>query len=112
MRLMKLSSISVIACAVMIGGVASHAIGATMVVLSDDFTGSNGNLVGTSTDTGGGSWSQTSKIATSPIQGFGNQVAMGNTGQDVFAAFTQSIADQTGLQLHTSMDINVSAAQG
>src|SRR4051794_20715877 len=84
---------------------------AATIVLSDTFTKPDGNLVGTTPDVGTGTWNQTSTTATNPIQISGNQVAMGTSGQDVYAAFTTPLANVPGSSIHTGMDINVSAAQ-
>jgi hypothetical protein len=89
---------------------ASSTVFASLIVLSDDFSGGNGNLVGTPPDVSTGNWSQTGATATNPIQVSSNKAAIGPTGQDVYAAFSQSIADiGPNAYLHTSMDINLSA---
>jgi hypothetical protein len=84
---------------------------AASIVFNDTFTKADGNLVGTTPDTSTGPWTQTGTVATTPIQISGNQVAMGTSGQDVYAAFLTAIPHQDGTVLHTSMDINLSAAQ-
>jgi hypothetical protein len=92
--------------------VSSSGVFASTIVFSDDFNKSNGNLVGTAPNTSTGNWTQTGTTATSPIQISSNAVAMGTTGQDAYAAFQTSVPNSSdGAQIHTSMDINVSAAQ-
>jgi hypothetical protein len=91
--------------------VSSSGVLASTIVFSDDFNKSNGNLVGTTPNISTGNWTQTGATATSPIQISSNAVAMGTTGQDTYAAFSTAIPHQDGTTLHTSMDINVSAAQ-
>jgi hypothetical protein len=84
---------------------------AATIVFSDSFTKSDGALVGTTPDISTGNWTQTGTTATNPIQISGNAVQMGTTGQDTYAAFSNVIPHTDGTVLHTSMDINVSAAQ-
>lgn len=92
--------------------VSSSGVFASTIVFSDDFNKSNGNLVGTTPNTSTGNWTQTGATATNPIQISSNAVAMGTTGQDAYAGFTSSVPNSgDGSQIHTSMDINVSAAQ-
>jgi hypothetical protein len=79
-------------------------------IFSDDFNRANGNLVGTAPVIGTGNWTQTGTTATNPIQISSNAVAVGPTGQDAFGAFSSSATNTgNGKQVHTSMDINVSA---
>ncbi len=90
--------------------VSSSAVLANTIVLSDDFSSANGDLVGTTPDVSTGDWTQTGTSATNPIQIVSNQVALVNTGQDAYAAFSQAVPTTAGAGLLTSMDINVSAA--
>lgn len=89
--------------------VSSSAALANMIVLSDDFNVPNGPLDGTTPDVGTGNWTPTA-AAANPIQIVSNQVALVNTGQDSYAAFSAAVPTTAGLGLLTSMDINMSAA--
>jgi hypothetical protein len=98
-----------ILCAVL--STANSSLFAATIVLSDDFSGADGNLVGTTPDVSAGNWSQTGATATNPIQVSGNKVALGTTGQDAYAAFSTAAPNTPDTQVHTSMDINISAVQ-
>jgi hypothetical protein len=92
--------------------VSSSGLFASTIVFNDTFPKSDTALVGTTPDLSTGNWSQTGATATNPIQIVSNKVAMGTTGQDTYAAFSSSVSNSgDGSQVHTSMDINVSAAQ-
>lgn len=76
------------------------------VNFSDDFNSyNNGNLVGQ------GSWTQTGSTATSPIQVNGGSVAIGTSGQDIYAPLTTPITLTDGSSFYIGLDVNVSAAQ-
>jgi hypothetical protein len=80
------------------------------VVFLDDFTSPAGNLVGTTPDTGL-AWTQTGATATNPIQANGSAAALVTSGQDVYAGFSATLPSIAGESVHTSLDVNVSAAQ-
>lgn len=91
--------------------ISSSSVFASIIVFSDDFNKANGALVGTTPNISTGNWTQTGTATNNPIQISSNAVAMGTTGQDTYAAFSTPLPHQDGTTLHTSMDINVSAAQ-
>lgn len=75
-------------------------------VLTDNFNGyANGNLVGQ------GTWLQTSTTATSPVQVNGGVVTIGNTGQDVYDAFSSAVNTAGGGSLFIGLTLDVTAAQ-
>jgi len=81
------------------------------IILSDDFNKANGPLLGTAPNTGTGNWTITGTSVVNPIQISGNAVALQSTGQDAYVQFASSAPNPgDGSQLHTSMDINLSAA--
>jgi hypothetical protein len=88
--------------------VAAPSLAPAALVFSDDFSGPNGNLVGTTPDIGG-VWAQTGATATNPIQVASNAAAVGNTGQDVYAPLSLIAPAAVG-NITTMLDINVSAA--
>jgi hypothetical protein len=90
--------------------VCSSSAHAAIIVLSDDFSGGDGNLVGSTPDVSTGAWGQTGTNSTNPIQVSGGKAAIGPANQDAFAAFSSSVPHTDGGAIHTSMDINVSAA--
>jgi hypothetical protein len=83
---------------------------AATTVFSDDFNKPDQALLGTTANVGG-TWTITGTSVVNPIQISGNQVALTTTGQDAFSAFSSSVPNTAGNVLHTSMDINLSAAQ-
>lgn len=89
---------------------ASSSFAAPIVVLADDFSGPDGDLVGTTPDIGG-TWGQTGTNSTNPIQVSGGKAAIGPANQDAYAAFSTPIPHNDGTTIHSSMDLNVSAAQ-
>ena len=75
-------------------------------VLSDNFNNyANGNLVGQ------GTWLQTSTSATSPIQVNGGVVTIGNTGQDVYDAFSSAVNTTGGGSLFVGLTLDVITAK-
>src|SRR5262245_37292467 len=105
----RLSLVAVIA---MTFAVLTVAPSMAAIVLRDDFNPPNQpvNLVGTTPDVSTGNWSQTGTITTTPIQVTGNKAAIGNSGQDVYAAFSSGIAHSDGNSIFSGFTINVSAA--
>jgi hypothetical protein len=98
----------------------SLVIGATVVgasatshagtVFSDNFNKTDQALLGTTANVGG-TWTITGTSTVNPLLISGNAVPLNTTGQDAFSAFSSSVPNATGTILHTSMDINLSAAQ-
>lgn len=82
---------------------------ANTIVFSDDFNAPNGPLNGTTPDIGGGNWAATA-AAANPIQIAGGEVALVNTGEDSYAAFTAPVPTTPGLGIRTNLDIRVTAA--
>ncbi len=80
----------------------SSSFGATL--FSDDFSYSNGNLVGQ------GGWLQTGTIAASPIQVSSGAASLGTSGQDIYAPLVSSLSLSAGTSFYVGLTINVSAA--
>lgn len=78
------------------------------IVMLDDFSGSDGNLVGRTPDVGG-VWTQTGTIATNPIQVTSNRAVLG-TGQDAYSAFSTAVPTTTSGTLRTSFSLTVASA--
>jgi len=87
---------------------ASAAVADT-IVFSDNFDVPDGPLNGTTPDVGSGMWTAT-QSAANPIQIASQRVALVNTGEDSYAAFTAPVPATAGLGLLSSLDINVTAA--
>jgi hypothetical protein len=64
----------------------------------------NGNLAGQ------GSWIQTDSIATSPIQVNNGTVALGTSGQDVYATFSSVVNNTAGTSFYVGASIDVTSA--
>jgi len=76
------------------------------VYFSDNFDSyANGNLVGQ------GPWLQTGSVATTPVQANNGAVAVGNTGQDIYAPLISPTTINDGASLYIGLDLSVSAAQ-
>jgi hypothetical protein len=71
----------------------------------DNFSYSNGNLVGQ------GSWVQTGTSATTPIQVASGRAVIGTSGQDVNAPLTANISLTSGNSFYYGATINLTAAQ-
>lgn len=75
-------------------------------VLTDNFNSyADGNLAGQ------GTWLQTGTTATAPIQVDGGGVTIGNTGQDVYDAFSSPVNTTGGGSLFIGLTLDVTAAQ-
>jgi hypothetical protein len=85
---------------------APAAFGAT--VFLDDFNKANTPLLG-STPNVGAAWSLVSST-TNPLAIVSNAVPMTNNGQDLLSLFLAPVPNQTANVIHTSLDINLSAA--
>ena len=81
----------------------SSSVGATL--FSDDFTYSNGNLVGR------GGWLQTGSTATSPLQVSNGAASLGISGQDIYSPLVSVLTLSPGTGFYYGLTINVSAAQ-
>lgn len=94
---------------VILAGVAANFLGVSSsfgaTLFSDDFSYSNGNLVGQ------GGWLQTSTTATSPIQVSNGAAVLGTSGQDIYAPLVSSLSLSAGTSFYYGLTINVSAAQ-
>jgi hypothetical protein len=86
---------------------AAHASAA--LVFSDDFS-SDGTLVGSTPDLGG-NWTQTGTVATNPITVASGSAALVASGQDVYAAFSESVPTTAGNSIVTTFDLTVSNVQ-
>ncbi|MGD9634199.1 MAG: hypothetical protein AB7G28_11360 [Pirellulales bacterium] len=87
----------------------SSAALADTIVFSDDFNVPNGPLNGTTPDIGTGVWAATA-AASNPIQIASQEVALVNTGEDSYAAFTAPVPATAGKGILSSLDITVTAA--
>jgi hypothetical protein len=79
-------------------------------VFLDDFNKVNQPLVGTTPNTSTGNWLNVSSTAT-PLQISSNKLAIGTSGEDAMAFFSDNVPTTVGNVIHTGLDITLSAAQ-
>jgi hypothetical protein len=79
------------------------------ILFQDDFNKADQALLGTTPNVSGGNWTITGTSTVNPLQISGNQASLNTTGQDAYAAFSNSAPNAAGAPIRTSADINLSA---